>query len=335
MICGATVRMARRAFTLIELLVVIAIIGLLVALLLPAVQAARAAARRVHCANNVRQIALATIVFKETQRAFPPARIEPKLDPEPLYQCGGKHPSWFVRILPYLEQANTAREWDVALPYADHPDEIKFRPTSTFICPSRRSANQAVALARVESKRTKLPCGCGSVRTITYQGGATGDYAGNHGDPSPGAIGGPDDFFLGGNGNGVIISSQARCSGPTPVRWIDRIRDKDIEDGLTNTFLLGELHVTPSMLNEQPSNGPIYNGEDLAAFARVGGVGVPLARFPDEEPGTVLGFGSWHPGICHFATGDGAVHAVSNLLDTRTLSRLCHRGDLQVVTGAL
>jgi prepilin-type N-terminal cleavage/methylation domain-containing protein/prepilin-type processing-associated H-X9-DG protein len=85
----------RPGFTLVELLVVIAIIGALVALLLPAVQAAREAARRMSCSNHVRQLGLALLNYNDTYNALPPAR-----------HAGGVNICWLVRILPYIEQGN-------------------------------------------------------------------------------------------------------------------------------------------------------------------------------------------------------------------------------------
>src|SRR6187399_1689217 len=93
----------RGGFTLIELLVVIAIIGVLVALLLPAVQAAREAARRSSCSNNLRQIGLATQNFHDSRNVFPPLRI-----------AGGEGwASYFVLILPYMEQGSLYDTWDL------------------------------------------------------------------------------------------------------------------------------------------------------------------------------------------------------------------------------
>jgi hypothetical protein len=106
---------------------------------------------------------------------------------------------------------------------------------------------------------------------------------------------------------------------------------RDLQDGASNTFLAGELHVTPENIKKQPFNGPLFNGEDLAAFARIGGPGVPIARSRRESLGPVLGFGSWHPGICNFVLADGSVRAVSNLLDATTLGRLCRRDDGQPI----
>ena len=91
------------AFTLVELLVVIAIIGILVALLLPAVQAAREAARRVQCSNNLKQVVLAALAYESQAGAFPvnyPQHKYPADDP----QMGPNGASWMIGILPFLEE---------------------------------------------------------------------------------------------------------------------------------------------------------------------------------------------------------------------------------------
>ncbi|MCA9127595.1 MAG: DUF1559 domain-containing protein, partial [Planctomycetales bacterium] len=101
----------RRAFTLVELLVVIAIIGILVGLLLPAVQAAREAARAIQCQNNLHQIGLATHMFHDTMKAFPPARYQPRPDAPPERSCGGEQTTWLVRIMPFMEQTSAESRW--------------------------------------------------------------------------------------------------------------------------------------------------------------------------------------------------------------------------------
>src|SRR5580692_12062980 len=101
--------MNRRGFTLIELLVVIAIIGILIALLLPAVQAAREAGRRMGCANNLKQIGLALNNYESANRTFPTGTywsICPAMGGAPAGpngQCGGRN-GWHMFIMPYLEQ---------------------------------------------------------------------------------------------------------------------------------------------------------------------------------------------------------------------------------------
>ncbi len=317
-------------FTLVELLVVIAIIGILIGLLLPAVQNVREAARRTECLNNVRQIGLATASFHDSYEAFPPARLFPKWDGLPPYHRGWSEPSWFVRILPYVEQDNFYQQWNLSAPYQEQePGEIVGQVISTFVCPARRSTSNAQAPGGMQTVDVTAPCGCGGWIQVEVVGGATGDYAGNHGDLSPGSIGAPTDFYWGGNGTGVLISSRAKEQNDGRLNWVDKIRYSTIKDGASNTILAGELHVHYDSLNTIPFNGPIYNGEDLAAFTRIGGPGVPL-RSGGELPTGVLGFGSWHPGICNFVFTDGSTQSLALTTDTVTLGQMCNRADFQV-----
>lgn len=248
------------------------------------------------------------------------------------YDCGRKHPSWFVRILPFIEEENFYKDWDVSLPYTDHEAETAYRPVSAFLCPSRRSVDTAVVEDTNIDGMATLPCGCGGNSSVLVVGGASGDYAGNHGDPSPGSLGLPGDYWRGGNGNGVIISSRAICDYPLgpPKNWVDRISHKDIRDGSSNTILAGEIHIPEGNLNKMPWNGPIYNGEDLAAFSRVGGPNVPLLP-PHEEPGAIFGFGSGHPQVVNFAMADGSTRNFAYTIDTITLGQLCNRSDGEVL----
>ena len=329
---AGTSRGRSNGFTLVELLVVIAIIGILIGLLMPAVQQVREAARRTECLNNLRQIGLSTSMYHGTYRAFPPARYEPAMIPTLNTACGGEEPSWFVRIMPFLEENNFYQEWELSLPYTSHPAETTYRPVPTFLCPSRRSVDNAVVEdANVDGTST-LPCGCGGVSSVLVVGGASGDYGGNHGDPSPGSVGWATDYWRGGNGTGVIISSRGICDKPfgPPKTWIDRIRMKDVTDGSSNTILAGELHIPDGRLNQMPWNGPMFNGEDLAAFARIGGPTVPLLQ-SHQEPNAILGFGSSHPQVVNFAMTDGSTRNFSFQLDTTTLGQLCHRNDGQVI----
>ncbi|HMO15310.1 MAG TPA: DUF1559 domain-containing protein [Pirellulaceae bacterium] len=325
-------------FTLVELLVVIAVIGILLAMAFPAVQSIRETARQHTCLRNLREIATGTLNFYSNQRAFPPARITPAMFPEPRFDCGGTEPSWFVRILPFIDEDNLNAGWNPSVPYSEHPVDLINTPAGLFSCPTRRSTADAIAPDMSIEGTITLPCGCPAGVEITVVGGATGDYAGNHGDPSPGSIGAPTDYWRGGNGTGVIISSRAHCitsmESPSGIRvgaWVDRITNMDIKDGVSHTLLVGELHVQPHRLNQMPFNGPMFNGEDFNAVARIGGPTVPLASHAEMEPGDIMGFGSWHPGVTNFAFADGQTRAISNSVDTITLGRLCNRADGRLI----
>src|SRR5687768_12809756 len=144
----------KRGFTLVELLVVIAIIGILVALLLPAVQAAREAGRRTQCANNLKQIALATHGVHDAYKFFPASRID------------ARWPTWAVLILPYVEQAGFADKWNVAQNYYNHPADVREGQIPFYYCPSRRKPVH-----------------------VSVNDPATGDVNQNGANLSPGALG--------------------------------------------------------------------------------------------------------------------------------------------------
>ncbi|MGQ0635811.1 MAG: DUF1559 family PulG-like putative transporter [Planctomycetaceae bacterium] len=125
---------ARQGFTLIELLVVIAIIAVLVSLLLPAVQQAREAARRVQCKNNLKQMGIALHNYLDTFTVFPPGGTWP----HPIAAATGNPGGPFspqARLLPYLEQANLSGLIDFNRPYGDQPNVSRFR-VPPFLCPS-------------------------------------------------------------------------------------------------------------------------------------------------------------------------------------------------------
>lgn len=331
------VKSDRAAFTLVELLVVIAIIGILVGLLLPAVQAAREAARGMQCQNNLHQIGLATSMFHDTFRAYPPARYQPRPDAPPERSCGGNQTTWLVRIMPYIEQRAAESRWDYSKPYADHSNEVREFNLSSYCCPSRRSVSDAKGTGLVAGTTTvwvTLPCGCRV--PVTSAGtqsvsGAVGDYGGNHGDLSPGSFGLVGDFYYGGNGSGVIITSHAKCNSDIPLDWTDRIRVSDITDGLSNTFLVGEMHVPIGKLGKSPEDAFIFNGDHVFNSTRVGGPTIPIVQNNHDQGNGLVSWGSWHPGVCGFALADGSVKGISKSIDTEALGYLCNRLDGKVV----
>jgi prepilin-type N-terminal cleavage/methylation domain-containing protein len=320
-----------RAFTLIELLVVVAIIGILIGLLLPAAQKVREAANRAACRNNLKQIGLAAAHFHDAHGAYPPARLSARPG-EPTDPRGpiADFPTWLVRILPYLDRDGAAAAWDLTAPYSGHPDDVRAGVMTTYLCPARRGPDRAVS-APVMTPPLFLPCGCAFPGQL-IPGGAVSDYAGNMGDPSPGAAGLATDFYWGGNSTGVIVSSRGINFGRSPG-WADRVGVTDVTDGTSNTILAGEMHVPRGRLNEVPENGPAYDGSRFYASARVGGPGVPIAAGPDDDVAGMglLAFGSWHPGVSHFVFADGRVTAIRTTVNTDVLARLCHRSDGGVI----
>ena len=331
---------ARGGFTLVELLVVIAIISLLVALLLPAVQNARAAARRTQCQNNLKQVGIALHSFHETHGALPPARLvlnRPRLAGATGRDRGLDEPSWLAWILPHMEQAALAEQWDVYSTFLENPAEARETVVAGYLCPDRRSADGAVAPpTEVEIFSS---CGCpAGVQQVP--GGAVSDYAGNHGDLSPGASASPTDFYWGGNGTGLLISSRVENDIPEglpafkPVDaeyilrdWTDKVRFRDCTDGLSNTLLVGETHVPPGQNLLSPYSGPAYIGRHLTNFTRLAGPGVPLAKSTTDPAAGQFSFGSTHAGVVQFLLGDGSVRPLSTGTSGTLMGRLAHRAD--------
>src|ERR1044072_7354396 len=132
----------RSAFTLVELLVVIAIIGILVSLLLPAVQSAREAARRTQCANNLKQLSLAVHLFETNQKSLPPNRYG---DYDDWTTWDGPYEnsrswSWLAAILPSLEQGNVFMQGDIPKKKLNQAGIVN-TVIVTFLCPSDSSTS--------------------------------------------------------------------------------------------------------------------------------------------------------------------------------------------------
>ncbi len=364
-------RQRRQGMTLVEVLVVIAILGILMGLVLPALQQSREASRAAICKQNLKQIGLASHAFHGVFRSFPPARIVPRPGDAPQHACGGQEPTWFVHLLPFLEEP-AADRWQVYEPYAAHPEQLRAMPVSAYVCPTRRSVGEAAAgsqqvsasresgggqpqlammmLCPVCSGRPRpLPPGdnppgdqpptnspdSGDPPSVPLPrptpagtaAGALGDYAGNHGDLSPGATGAATDFYFGGNGTGILITSRARCLNGRPMEWVDRIRMHNVSDGLSNTFLAGERNVPMTRIRMLPDDGPIFAGDSFPFASRLAGPGAPLARSVNDLTVGSYSFGSWHPGVCHFVMGDGSVRPVSDQIATSVLGALSNRHD--------
>jgi prepilin-type N-terminal cleavage/methylation domain-containing protein len=153
--------LSRRAFTLVELLVVIAIIGVLAALLLPAIQMGREAARRTTCANHFRQVGLAAIHFHDARREFPIGCT----DRRTLSNPAGRQLGWLVLILPFLEEGATRTDFKFAQAFDSADNKpISSRPVVIYLCPS--------TVRLTLSRRSE---------GVTSDGLAAADYGGNYG----------------------------------------------------------------------------------------------------------------------------------------------------------
>ncbi len=299
-------RVCGRAFTLIELLVVIAIIAILISLLVPAVQRVREAAARMSCGNNLKQIGLAIHLYHDSHKNLPPAALG-----------GDGEVSWAVLILPYLEQDNLFKQWNLSLAftYYRHPANVVGAQVSLYYCPSRR-APPTLSI----NGDTRSPWG-GSP-------GALGDYAANGGNST---VVWNDPRF----GDGVLLYADT-VHGPnnTIVSWKSKSRFADVTDGLSNTLLVGEKHVVLGEFGQQiAGDNSIYNGDDIRTIVRVAGrqlpgpIDRPLAASPFDSFRREERFGSYHTGICQFVLCDGSVRPIQNSIAIDTLTRLARRND--------
>jgi prepilin-type N-terminal cleavage/methylation domain-containing protein len=301
------------AFTLIELLVVIAIIAILIALLVPAVQKVREAAARAQWGNNLKQIGLGFLNYHDTFKSFPPSRLD---------QDGGA--TWAVLILPYIEQDNLYKEWNLTETYYLQKPSFVHTQIPIYYCPARRSADENLL-----SKSGDIPEG-GYLQTMVP--GALGDYAVCDGDNSG------DHPYNELTANGAIILAIFEHSGGGPftiTSWKSQTSIAAIVDGASNTFLAGEKHVVQDQMGIGGSNGAgdgsIYNGDpENQHAARIASPSNPLAISPNA--GYNYNFGSWHPKICQFVFCDGSVRPIDNDIDLPNYQRLGVRDDGQVIT---
>ncbi len=306
-------RQRRNAFTLVELLVVIAIIGILVALLLPAVQAAREAARRVQCVNNLTQLALAVQNYEMAYRVYPPGTIDAEgpivnrpqnyVIVDPLYPPGAMggadepianmpqsyHHNWLSQLLPYMEQRNTYEHIDFSVGVYDEKNaEVRKVDVNSFQCPSNpvRPKNKEIVLTT---------------------------YAGLHHD-----VEAPIDD----DNNGVFFLNSA-------------IRYEDVSDGSSQTIFIGEKipnaakdlgWMSGTRWTLRNTGLPINMERPNYRRSRQGPIDTEEAAAGDGEL-PVGGFGSYHPGGANFAFGDGHVGFLAETIAKDVLQQLGHRAD--------
>lgn len=310
-------RASRGAFTLVELLVVITIIGILIALLLPAVQAAREAARRMRCANGLKQIGLALHNYHSAHRVFPPGAITRlAVSACPLVGNETNDPGapWSVLIAPFMEDTAQFEKYDFRKSFADlHWTtgagnwRVQFQHNPKYHCPSDPNSTPGAC------NTNYFACQGGGVTPMCR---ATGDS---------GRV-----FFQ----NGIFFNNSS-------------VRLADITDGSSNVFLVGETKycpckgsaVSPDAYVSWDSGLRVYADASMsyttvlcAAMEQINSSNIDPAK---AYPATVSTrtFGSNHPGGCHFAMADASVHFLSQTIDLQLYRELGIRDDNLPVQG--
>jgi prepilin-type N-terminal cleavage/methylation domain-containing protein/prepilin-type processing-associated H-X9-DG protein len=303
----------RGAFTLIELLVVIAVISVVIALLLPAVQQAREAARRTQCKNHLHQIILAVNNYEHTWKAYPINRYGEVPFPTAF---GGKYEdsrswSWIASILAQMDQKPIYS--DGQIPHStlkDSPSIDEHVPG--FYCPSDSLYRNPIQAETSHYMRTGIRVGMTNYKGVMgsnwcWGHWTTGSQSPTNGQPrQPTGTAGCDDPWE--KGNGALF----------PMNWTKNIRMAHFRDGPTNTIVIGEQ----SYEDAGPGNNNFGLGYAWAhSVEACASAGIPInARNPN---GTAYakndwqnknGFRSQHPGGAHFAFADGSVKFLSNHL---------------------
>lgn len=322
-------RCRRFAFTLVELLVVIAIIGVLVALLLPAVQAAREAARRMQCTNNLKQLGLSLHNFHDINKRFPPAHEDLATSPstKTKWAC-----SWMPRILPFIEQQSLFqlyrfdRHWTDAATNDNATNGPIKKNLKAFLCPSAPARNTRPPNANRGS--------------TDYAATTEREY------PNPflnaaeaSAVAQGDSNFIGILGHDVLLQVSPLAVSPANRRMAT------ITDGTSNTFLLAECAGRNTywwMGQRQPNTAA--NGPWAAPAARlqIGGCSPTNRNYPQSNnvagPRAVNCINhkeiyAFHPSGANMLMADGSVHLVSTNLSINIAYALLTRDRGETITS--
>jgi len=312
-----------RGFTLIELLVVIAIIGILVALLVPAVQSARESSRRITCSNNLKQWGLAALSHHESHRHFPTGGWGSRWAGDPDRGYGAKQPgSWIFNCLEYVEAANVRQIGRGAADKKASRAELLRTPISLTYCPSRRAATVYPVSAAV------LPFNSDPVSLV-----AKTDYAVNSG--SVRKNGGTDPTSLIEGDSGTYPWPPEEANGVSYQR--SQIAIAHIKDGTSNTYFAGEKWIDPTATLASPDLGDdqyAYVGFDVDVIRF--GSGQPLMDATKESsgPNPIAAFGSAHPAGCQMVLCDGSVRTIVYEIDLLVHKHFAKRNDKTVAPSS-
>ena len=290
-------------FTLIEILVVIAIIGVLIALMLPAIQMARESARKTKCANNLKQIGLALHSFMDTKKELPPGYVTKVL---PNLDDGGPGWAWGAMILPFFEEQAVYAQVNLNAPIEGNDSKVRLTSLPGFICPSDGEFESMIDIP--EKKSTRVLC---------QMAGA--NYVGSVGTVRPTCKICRDHF------DGVFGRNRA-------------IEPRELQDGLSKTLAAGERSAfwsRPVMWGVVP-NSKLVDNQQPGKYA--GGPGYVLGTtfkegfniesIPldvDEQDSYAESFGSQHPGGSFFLFCDAGVRFVFNDTDPAVMNTLSTR----------
>ncbi len=332
----------RNAFTLVELLVVIAIIGILVALLLPAVQQAREAARRVQCINQLKQISLACLLHEESLRFFPSGGWSKEWTADPDRGFGKKQPGgWAYSALPYLEEG-ALRDLGKGVTNSTERRQAMIQlhtnPIGSFYCPSRRPAQSTGHDWRRINNAPQVPL-LDSVAKSDYAANG-GDSKWSAGDNPPFRI--PSSYSQAdGDFDWTEVLDQRDTRDPfavyiTGIMYIrSEVKMRHIKDGTTKTYLVAEKHVDPDEYtgfngNDWGENQSIFSGFEWDNTRLTNPVGSRYEPSQDT-PGRSghFAFGSAHASGFNAAMCDGAVQHVNYGVDRIVHGFLGNRRDGQ------
>jgi prepilin-type N-terminal cleavage/methylation domain-containing protein/prepilin-type processing-associated H-X9-DG protein len=302
----------RPAFTLVELLVVIAIIGMLVALLLPAVQAARESARRTACSNNVRQLPLAALAYHDAHQRFPTG-VSGGLVARPEEGYG-----WAVALLPFVEQQplynQIKPDWQPA------PARRAYTATNKIV----PGGDAALSLFRCPS--SELPPVSSATQVVFADGYATSDYKACNGGVNLSAASIEEQQQYKDRGLYCTLRECVESGNQT-------ISIRQVTDGLTNTIAFGEAAYYPL---SEPKKWPLWFGgvvEDESALFRTDDANIincgiyaksieAFAMALDDE----CAF-SWHNGGAFFGFADGSVTFLQETIDFKLYNNLGNKDD--------